>query len=92
MSFKIGNKVIYKDEPYIITLLLDNNRFLIMSYANNYLEYKVCEKDLKPYMHEKVLNRLRTNEALEEDLDIARKNHVEAEVNLEKAKKRNQKT
>jgi len=85
VKFKIGDKVVFEDGNYILALFVSDT---LCNISNGICNIQVPISKLKNYSekHVEVHKRLRTNEALEEDLDIARKNHVEAEVDLVKAR------
>lgn len=69
---KIGDEVLYNNTKYIICLFVGED-YEYAKIDNSIEEHTVSLKDLKPYVkkHDEVIKRLRTNEALEEDLTNA---------------------
>jgi len=72
-DFQVGDKVFYKGEVHILALFLNDMFCSIHHYETN-KELTVGISELTAYTetHNKVYTKLRTNEALEEDLRIAK--------------------
>ena len=72
--YSIGDEVLYKGEKYILALIyIDEDKVLLIKADDNTIEHKVPVTILQPYSkkHADVHARMRTNEALEEDLTLA---------------------
>jgi len=82
--FQLGDKVLYDNSVYVLALFLSDNKVNIIKYNDINVSLRVDLEVLKPYSekHEEVFTRLRTNEALEEDLIIATEKIVDLQKTL----------
>jgi len=70
-EFNLGDEILYNGKKYILALFLNEKFCSIRTIEGE--ELTIGIQELKPYVekHEEVFARMRTNEALEEDLKLA---------------------